>query len=120
MAVVLINRQALADACLAKFIFSPRHIALLCVRTACDGKRLFGNGNGSSASLTRLSELCTVSSAYARFTVAGSSNLEITIASLDSPDAIQPAVHIWTDSQLKCLKVKDDLPKFREEQAAQS
>ena len=91
-------------------------IALVCVSPW----HLSGNGKLSGASLARLIKLCTGPSAHARSTVAGSPNLEITIASLDSPDAIQPAVHIWTDSQLKCLKIKDELPKFREEQAAQS
>ena len=97
-------------------------LGLVWVGTACDcdGKRLSDNGRGSSASLARMTKLCTGPFAYARSTDAGSANLEITIASLDTPDAIQPAVHIWTDSQLKCLKLKDDLPKFREEQAAQS
>ena len=103
-----------------QIVLSAPIIVLVCVRTACDGKKLSGTGKASSASLGRITKLCTNPSAYAGSPVAGSPNLEITIASLDSPDAIQPAVHIWTDSQLKCLKLKDDLPKFREEQAAQS
>ena len=95
-------------------------IELLRVRTACDGNGLSGSDRVSSTSLARITRLCAAFSAYVRCSVAGSHLLEITIASLDSPDAIPPAVHGWTDSQLKWLKLKDDLPKFREEQAAQS
>ncbi|CAK0787212.1 hypothetical protein CVIRNUC_010428 [Coccomyxa viridis] len=72
------------------------------------------------SSETGLRKFCGRCGTQVFFQNRGSPNLEITIASLDSPDAIQPEVHGWTDSQLKCLKLKDDLPKFREEQAPQS
>ena len=50
---------------------------------------------------------------------AGTPYLEITTTSLDNPDAIQPQAHIWTQSQRSYLKIKDDLPKYKEEQPRQ-
>lgn len=41
--------------------------------------------------------------------------LEITIASLDNPNAIQPQVHIYTESQLYWINNQDGLPRFKED-----
>ena len=41
--------------------------------------------------------------------------LDICLATLDTPDAITPQVHIWTESQRPWFKVADDLPKFSQE-----
>ena len=41
--------------------------------------------------------------------------LEITTASLDTPDAIDPARQIWVQSQRKYLHITDDLPKHQQE-----
>lgn len=49
----------------------------------------------------------------------GTPYLEITTTSLDNPDAIQPQAHIWTQSQRSYLKIKDDLPRYKEEQPRQ-
>lgn len=40
--------------------------------------------------------------------------IDITIASLDDPEAIVPAEHIWTSSQRSWLKIDDDLPRHPE------
>ena len=38
--------------------------------------------------------------------------VDVTVCSLDKPDAIAPTEHIWTASQLPWLNVEDDLPRF--------
>ena len=39
--------------------------------------------------------------------------IDIAIATLDDPDAVQPADHIWTESQLGWVKLADGLPQYR-------
>jgi GNAT superfamily N-acetyltransferase len=38
--------------------------------------------------------------------------IDVTVCSLEHPDAIAPTEHIWTSSQLPWLNVEDDLPRF--------
>ena len=38
--------------------------------------------------------------------------LDVTVCSLEHPEAIAPTEHIWTSSQLSWLNVEDDLPRF--------
>jgi len=38
-------------------------------------------------------------------------SVDVTVASMDRPDAIVPAAHIWTSSQLSWLRLGDDLPR---------
>lgn len=38
--------------------------------------------------------------------------LDITICSLDQPEAIQPQDHCWTRSQLSWVKLADGLPRY--------
>jgi GNAT superfamily N-acetyltransferase len=42
-------------------------------------------------------------------------SVDVTVGSMDSPDVIIPAAHIWTSSQLAWLHVADDLPRHPEE-----
>jgi hypothetical protein len=35
----------------------------------------------------------------------------VTLASLDDPERIAPALHMWTSSQLSWLEIADDLPR---------
>ena len=41
-------------------------------------------------------------------------SVDVTVGSLDDPNAIAPTAHIWTSSQLRWLHVEDDLPRHRE------
>lgn len=50
------------------------------------------------------------------FQTLGGLNLDITIASLDTPDALQPEAHIWTSSQRAFMNT-NDLPSYRSERA---
>ncbi|MDO5686378.1 MAG: GFA family protein [Neisseria sp.] len=38
--------------------------------------------------------------------------LDVTVASLDQPQACPPAYHIWTDSKIPWLATDDQLPQF--------
>ena len=38
-------------------------------------------------------------------------SVDVTVGSMDSPDAIAPAAHIWSSSQLAWLRLGDDLPR---------
>jgi GNAT superfamily N-acetyltransferase len=37
--------------------------------------------------------------------------IDVTVGSLDDPNAVPPAAHIWTASQLSWLRLDDDLPR---------
>ena len=39
--------------------------------------------------------------------------VDLTAASLDDPNTVGPAIHIWTESQLQWLHIEDDLPRYR-------
>ncbi len=42
----------------------------------------------------------------------GPEDIDITIASLDHPDAVPPRYHIWTSSQIPWLTIQDELPRY--------
>ena len=37
--------------------------------------------------------------------------VDVSIASLDNPEAVEPALHIWTESQISWFEIADDLPR---------
>lgn len=45
----------------------------------------------------------------------GPNNIDITIASLDQPESMPPAYHIWTSSQQPWLVIDDKLPRFEDD-----
>lgn len=40
-------------------------------------------------------------------------SLDITLGSLDRPEAIAPQEHLWTESAVPWLRIEDDLPRRR-------
>jgi hypothetical protein len=38
--------------------------------------------------------------------------LDVTLASLDTPDAVRPSCHIWTASRIGWFEIADDLPRY--------
>jgi hypothetical protein len=40
--------------------------------------------------------------------------LDVTLASLDDPEAVRPSCHIWTASRIDWFDTADDLPRYRE------
>jgi hypothetical protein len=38
--------------------------------------------------------------------------VQVTLGSLDTPDAVQPDDHVWTQSQIAWLRIDDELPRF--------
>jgi hypothetical protein len=40
--------------------------------------------------------------------------LDVTLASLDDPEAVRPSHHIWTASRIGWFDVADDLPRYPE------
>ena len=40
--------------------------------------------------------------------------LDVTLASLDDPEAVRPGHHIWTSSRIGWFDVADDLPRYPE------
>jgi hypothetical protein len=41
-------------------------------------------------------------------------HLDVTLASLDEPDAVRPTHHIWTSSRIAWFDIADDLPRYPE------
>jgi hypothetical protein len=39
--------------------------------------------------------------------------LDVTVASFDDPDSVEPEDHIWSDRELHWLRMRDGLPRFR-------
>jgi hypothetical protein len=40
--------------------------------------------------------------------------VDVTICSLDNPEAVLPKAHIWTSSRLTWIKLTDGLPSYHE------
>ena len=40
--------------------------------------------------------------------------IDITIGSLDAPEALTPTLHYWESKRLPWLKIADDLPRYAE------
>lgn len=38
--------------------------------------------------------------------------VDISIATLDNPDAVEPTLHVWTDSQIAWFEIADHLPRY--------
>ena len=38
--------------------------------------------------------------------------VDISIASLDNPAAVEPALHLWTESQISWFEIADHLPRY--------
>lgn len=38
--------------------------------------------------------------------------VQVTLGSLDRPESVRPDDHVWTESQLPWLRIKDELPRF--------
>jgi hypothetical protein len=41
--------------------------------------------------------------------------VDVTVGSLDDPDAVAPGDHIWTSAQVAWLHMDDGLPRYRDE-----
>ena len=46
--------------------------------------------------------------------IAQPEQLDVTLASLDDPEAVRPSHHIWTSSRISWFDVADDLPRYPE------
>jgi hypothetical protein len=46
--------------------------------------------------------------------------LDVTLASLDDPEAVRPSYHIWTASRIAWFETADDLPRYPENRRAAS
>ncbi|MGQ0658047.1 MAG: GFA family protein [Chromatiales bacterium] len=42
----------------------------------------------------------------------GPTTLDVTLSSLDDPEALPPQFHIWTSSQRRWLHIADELPRY--------
>jgi hypothetical protein len=38
--------------------------------------------------------------------------VDVSIATLDNPDVLGPALHLWTDSQISWFEIADHLPRY--------
>jgi hypothetical protein len=38
--------------------------------------------------------------------------VQVTLGSLDHPEAVRPDDHVWTSEQLPWLRIEDDRPRF--------
>jgi hypothetical protein len=46
--------------------------------------------------------------------LADPDHLDVTLASLDDPEAVRPSYHIWTSSRIGWFEVADELPRYPE------
>jgi hypothetical protein len=46
--------------------------------------------------------------------------LDVTLASLDAPEAVRPSYHIWTASRIGWFEISDDLPRYPESARAEA
>jgi hypothetical protein len=46
--------------------------------------------------------------------------LDVTLASLDDPEAVRPGYHIWTTSRISWFDIADDLPRYPESPRGQA
>jgi hypothetical protein len=46
------------------------------------------------------------------FTIDGAKELDITVGSLDDPNAFAPNYHIFNDTRLPWMKLEDGLPAY--------
>ena len=46
--------------------------------------------------------------------IAEPDHLDVTLASLDDPQAVRPSRHIWTGSRIGWFEIADDLPRYPE------
>ena len=61
-------------------------------------------------------ELCAACGTALTFReTARPNSVDVTVGSMDRPEAIVPAAHIWTSSQLAWLRLADDLPRHAAE-----
>lgn len=61
-------------------------------------------------------EFCSTCGTQLTFRRAdGSSTIDITLATLDDPGAVQPRYHIWTGSRLPWFETDDDLPRYADD-----
>jgi len=57
-------------------------------------------------------QLCSLCGTALTFRETARPNaVDVTVGSMDCPDAVVPAAHIWTSSQLAWLQLADDLPR---------
>jgi hypothetical protein len=47
-------------------------------------------------------------------------HMDVTLASLDDPEAVRPSYHIWTASRIGWFDTADDLPRYPENRRAVS
>jgi hypothetical protein len=46
--------------------------------------------------------------------IAAPDELDVTLASLDVPEAVRPGHHIWTSSRIGWFEIADELPRYPE------
>ena len=46
--------------------------------------------------------------------IAEPDHLDVTLTSLDNPEAVRPTHHIWTGSRIAWFDIADDLPRYPE------
>jgi len=69
-----------------------------------------------SASDRAVREFCPDCGTQLFFTyVKGPEETDVTVASLDDPDAVRPQQHIWHESRVHWLEIEDELPRFERE-----
>jgi hypothetical protein len=78
-------------------------------------KFVFTQGNPTSCAssenvIRTFCNQCGSPLTYQRLDLPGS--IDVTLGSLDEPEAIEPEDHIWTECQLPWITLADSLPKY--------
>ena len=55
---------------------------------------------------------CTQCGSHLAFMIDGAKELDVTVGSLDEPLKYEPQYHIFNDTRLGWLSLRDDLPKY--------
>jgi len=59
-------------------------------------------------------EFCEKCGTQIAFREDGSASVDVNIGSLDSPEAVTPEYHIWTESRICWFDTRDSLPRYRD------
>ena len=71
-----------------------------------------GRAASFASSLAARREFCTDCGTQLVFREADSELLDVTVASLDDPTAVEPEYHIWAASRIRWLHLDDSLPVY--------
>lgn len=71
-----------------------------------------GTPTGLKSTQPATRNFCSKCGTHMAFTIDGAKELDITVGSLDDPNAFAPMYHIFNDTRLPWMKLHDGLPTY--------